>query len=163
MNTWSLIIAGLLAFLPVSEVRGAIPYVFLVANTPFERALGLVVSVVCNMLVVPAAFALLDLLGKLVESKRTPGLIKRFYNWLLAFGRRRSLGVKKESYIALALFVGVPLPATGAWTGSLVAYVLGLERKKSIIAIEAGVVIASLLVFLAVYTGIEVLLKLFTG
>ena len=53
-------------------------------------------------------------------------------------------------FLALTLFVGIPLPGTGAWTGCLIAWILGLNRKKSVLSITLGVVIASILVILLV-------------
>ena len=68
--------------------------------------------------------------------------LKRFQKKVDKFEKRYdSLG-----FIALALLVAIPLPGTGAWTGCLVAWLLGLERKKSIISISLGVLIAGLLI-----------------
>lgn len=163
VNIRELLVAALLAVMPVSEVRGAIPYVLLVSENELSKLLGVVVSVVCNMVVPLIAFPALNLLDKLATSRYTPNLAKKAYRWLLDLGRRRALGLKKESYIALALFVGVPLPVTGAWTGCLVAHVLGLDRKKSVVAIELGVLIASVIVLAVAYAGIEALSNLFLG
>jgi len=67
--------------------------------------------------------------------------------------RRKSDRVEKQvggvGYIALAALVAIPLPGTGAWTGALIAWMLGLSRWKSFIAIAAGVVIAGFIVLLA--------------
>lgn len=52
----------------------------------------------------------------------------------------------ESGFIALALFVAVPLPGTGAWSGCLLSWILGLDRKKSIIAISSGVLIAGLII-----------------
>ncbi|MEM0246912.1 MAG: small multi-drug export protein [Desulfurococcaceae archaeon] len=156
-----LVVACLLALLPISEVRGAIPYVMVSAGGTPLAFLGVVISVLCNMLVPLIAYTLLDLLDALMKSRLAPRFVRRLYSWLLDLGRKRALSIRKESYIALTLFVGVPLPATGAWTGSLVAYVLGLERRKAVFAIELGVLIASIIVFVVAYFGIEVLSTLF--
>ena len=60
-------------------------------------------------------------------------------------------------FLALTIFVAIPLPATGAWTGCLIAWLLGLERKRSILAISLGVFIAGLLVLLASFGFIELI------
>lgn len=161
MNTLELLTAGILGFLPISEIRGAVPYVLMVADDEISLLIGIVISIFSNLLIPLSAYTVLDLLEKLIRSRRTPTLAKKIYGWLLNIGRRRSIGLKKESYIALALFVGIPLPLTGAWTGTLVAYVLGLNKKRSILAIEIGVLIATLIVLVTVYTGIELLSRLF--
>jgi uncharacterized membrane protein len=161
MNKADFAIAVLLAFMPISEVRGAIPFVLYKSNDTVAVTVGIVLSIVSNMIVPFAAYFVLDLLDKLVKSKYSPLLLKRIYSKILNLGVKRSLKMKKISYFALALFVGIPLPATGAWTGTLVAYVLGLDRRKSIIAIEVGVLMASLIVLIVAYTGIEILAKIF--
>ncbi|MEM0368259.1 MAG: small multi-drug export protein [Desulfurococcaceae archaeon] len=161
MNSVDLIIIALLAFMPISEIRGAIPYAMYRADSLFHEIIGISVSIAFNMLVPFAAFFILDLLDKLIKSKHVPVFLKKAYLWLINLGVKRSLRMRKTSYIALALFVGVPLPVTGAWTGTLVSFVLGLDRRKSIIAIEIGVLIASVIVAIVTYTGIEVLKRIF--
>jgi uncharacterized membrane protein len=161
MNKADFAIAVLLAFMPISEVRGAIPFVLYKSNNNVAVTAGIVLSIVSNMIVPFAAYFVLDLLDKLVKSKYSPLLLKRIYSKILNLGVKRSLKMKKISYFALALFVGIPLPATGAWTGTLVAYVLGLDRRKSIIAIEVGVLMASSIVLIVAYTGIGILAKIF--
>ncbi len=161
MSTIHLLVGVILGLLPISEVRGAIPYVLIVMDGFSARIIGITLSILANLLVPFIAYPILDLLDHLVKSRFTPSFIKNFYNWLLQLGRKRSLGLRRTSYIALSLFVGIPLPGTGAWTGTLVAYVLGFDRKKSILAIEIGVLIASVIVLLVAYLGIDVLAKLF--
>jgi len=156
-----LAICFILSISPISEVRGAIPYVLLAFSDGYSRVVGLIVSIIGNLIVPLIAYPLLDLLNYIIQSRRTPRVVKHFYNWVISLGKRKSLSLRRGSYIALALFVGVPLPMTGAWTGTLVAYILGLEREKSILAIEAGVLIASIIVLVAAYTGIELLMRLF--
>ncbi len=64
--------------------------------------------------------------------------------------------MNKYGYLALAIFVGIPLPITGAWTGTLIAWLLDLNRKKSFIAIASGVIIAGVLVTLATLGGLGI-------
>ena len=79
-------------------------------------------------------------------------LYNKFFNFYLKKIQKKTDKFEKQytslGIIALMLFVAIPLPGTGAWTGCILAWVLGLERKKSIIAISAGVLIAGLIVFL---------------
>ena len=157
---YHLMITALLAIAPISEVRGAIPYALLVAENQFQRLIGVLIAIGCNMLIPPLAFMVLDLLDKLANWEKTPLYIKKAYWRVLKFGRRRALGLRNESYAALAIFVGIPLPATGAWTGCLVSYILGFDRKKSIIAVELGVMLAASIVLLAAYAGVELFISL---
>ncbi|MEM0006277.1 MAG: small multi-drug export protein, partial [Ignisphaera sp.] len=69
--------------------------------------------------------------------------------------------VNRYSIIGLAVFVAIPLPGTGAWTGSLVAYILGIDRRRALVAIELGVIGASLIVSLASILGIELVKRIF--
>ncbi|ADV64678.1 COG2426 family protein [Desulfurococcus mucosus] len=162
MDSWTLLWAMILAFAPISEVRGAIPYLLIATSGDAVGAVyGLLLSVAANMAVPFAAFPILDVLDALAAKPWMPSVVKRLYGFLRGLGERKALGVRRGSYIALMVFVAVPLPATGAWTGSLVAYVLGLDRRKSILAIDAGVAAASLIVFAAAYLGIGLLKTLF--
>ena len=161
MDTIDYIIAGLLGFLPISEVRGGVPYAIIRSNTNTALIIGVSIAVVCNMVVPLVAIKTLDILTMLIESKHTPVFIKKIYNWILEWGRKRGRGIKTGDYVALAVFTGIPLPVTGAWTASLIAYVLGFDRKKAIIAIEIGVLLASTIVFISTYLGIEILQRIF--
>ena len=161
MKVEVLLLAALLAIAPISEVRGAIPLVVALSNSHWDLALGVIVSTLSNMAVPVVGYKLLDLLDRAVKSRLAPGFVKSAYSWLLSLGRRRAGKLGKASYTALAVFVAVPLPATGAWTGTLIAFVLGMDRKKAITAIAAGVAGASLLVFAASYAGLELLKRLF--
>ena len=73
-------------------------------------------------------------------------MFERFFNWLFERARRRGRMIEKYERIGLALFVAVPLPVTGAWTGSLVAVLLGLRVKTAFISIAIGVFIAGIIV-----------------
>ncbi|MEM3927024.1 MAG: small multi-drug export protein [Desulfurococcaceae archaeon] len=156
-----IVISMLIAILPVSEIRGALPYIFITTSDSHYLVLGIVLSVLSNMAVPFIAFKALDIIDMLVRHRRTPIFVKSIYYKILEIGNRKAVKLRKESYIALALFVGIPLPATGAWTGTLVAYILGLDRKKSIMAIEIGVLMASSIVLIATLLGATILKTIF--
>lgn len=159
---WSnMLLAFILGLLPISEIRGGVLYVFASSKSPIELLVGLLLSLSGNLLVPFLAYRVLDLLDHAFRSKHTPLVIKKAYLLVLDYGRRRAGSVSGKGYLALALFVGVPLPVTGAWTGTLVAYVLGLDRRKSTIAIELGVLIAATIVTLVIALGLEVLRRVF--
>lgn len=160
MENLSMIMIIIMALAPISEIRGAIPLVLAIYNDGFHLSLGIAISVLSNMVVPFIAYLVLDMLDYLIRSRYSPGLVKRLYSSLLSLGRKRAKSLRKESYIGLTIFVGIPLPFTGAWTGTLVAYVLGLERRKSILAIELGVLIATIIVLLVSITGIEFLKRI---
>jgi uncharacterized membrane protein len=156
-----ILIATILGLLPISEIRGSAIYVFAASSNPLTLILGLLAGLAANLTIPFIAFKILDLLDALFKSKYTPRIIKKTYLLILKYGRRKASSIKGKGYAGLAIFVGMPLPFTGAWTGTLVAYILGLNRKKSTIAIEAGVLLATLIVSLTISLSIEVLRKLF--
>lgn len=160
--THVILVAIVLALLPISEVRGAIPLVLTLIDNQLLKIIGVASSVIANMAVPLIGYLILSLLERLILSGSTPLLIKRVYEKILNYGRKRALSLQNTSYIALIFFVGVPLPFTGAWTGTLIAYILGLDKRKSILAINLGVIIASLIVIVGSVFGIELLKWLFT-
>jgi len=163
MQLGSLLLVFIVGLLPIAEIRGAIPLAFaLFRNDPSQLLLGVTLGVVGNLLIAPLVLSLLDYVEKwVIYSKRSPEALRRVYSWVLNIARRRAENIKGGGYIALAVFVAVPLPVTGAWTGSLIAYLLGMERRRAVAAIELGVLGASAIVFTAVYTGLEVLKRIF--
>ena len=157
----NLLIAFVLGILPVSDIRGGVLYVFAASNGMYSTLQGLLVSLAGNLLVPLIAYKLLDLLDTALKSKYTPSIIKKTYFLILEHGKRKARSVSGKGYVALAVFVAIPFPATGAWTGTVVAYVLGLNRKKSILAVELGVLVATIIVTLTVFLSIEVLKHIF--
>jgi uncharacterized membrane protein len=146
-----LLLAILLTISPVLELRAGMPVAIDYAvknNISVFLVAGLIIAV--NILVVFLVFLFLDFFhGKLLKI----GIYRRFYEAHLRRLRKRVDRLEQkystQGFIALTLFVAVPLPTTGAWSGVLIAWILGLERKKSFLAISAGVTIAGIIVALA--------------
>jgi len=141
----------LLAMIPISELRGAIPLALGIYKLNPYTAIPLIVA--ANFLPVPF---ILKFLGPVEAFLRK----WRFWNNLMdkIFERTRKKtkkSIEKWESLALILFVAIPLPVTGAWTGSLAAYLFGLDFKKSLICIFVGVVIAGIIVTTAVVAGIN--------
>jgi uncharacterized membrane protein len=131
----------IIAALPIFELRLAIP---IAINTfGFSWYYALAIAVIGNMLPVP--FILLFLDGAVRILRRVP-VFRRFIDWLFARTRRKSGIIQKYERIGLAIFVGIPLPLTGAWTGALAATILGLPFWRAFFAIFIGVVIAGVIV-----------------
>lgn len=139
-----------LAALPVGELRGALPVALLVYKLPAWQAF--ILAVVGNML--PVYFVMLFFDRLAVYLMDRSDVARRFFGWLFARTRRQLNGqVEKYGYWALAIFVAIPLPATGAWTGALAAFVFGLPRARSWLAILAGVLVAGLIVLGVTWGG----------
>lgn len=130
---------------PVIELRGAIPYA---VGFGLPLLPSYVIAIIGNMLPVPVIFFFAR---KVLEwgCRCRFGLFNRFCNWCMEKGHKggeRLSGKKGVGvYIALLLFVGIPLPGTGAWTGTLAASILDLDFKKSVIAVTLGVLLAGII------------------
>ena len=151
------------SFLPITEVRGGIPLAFYFFNSdPYKLSIGVVTAVAGNLLVAPFVIYLLKYVDSFIRNSRAvPTAIRRLYIKILDYAARKSRGFEKYEAVALAVFVAVPLPATGAWTASLIAFLLGMDKKKALASIEAGVLGASAIVFITIFLGITILKKLF--
>ena len=159
MVSVQILIGLLLTVLPISELRGGLPVIveYLVRNNMVVWPWFLLV-IFLNVLVIFFIFFFLDFLH---ERFMGWGWYKRVFDRILERGRRKAEKVSRKmenwGFVALCLFVAIPLPGTGAWTGCFVAWVLGLERWKSIIAIACGVLIAGLIILFAslgVFNGV---------
>lgn len=145
-------VTALISFVPIFELRGAIPYA-LSQNLSFGIALPL--CIVVNAFVGPAVFVFLSTLHRSFSRFRW---YQRSFDYLVRRARDRiHAKIEKYGYLGLALFVAIPLPITGAYTGALGAWVLGLKPAKSFLAITLGVGIAGIIVTIVSYLGIEAL------
>lgn len=134
----------LVSMLPIVELRGAIPYGIGV-GLPWPEVYLLAVT--GNLVpIVPILLFLGPVSGWLT---RIPGF-GRFFEWVFERTRRRSGVVERYGPWGLALFVAVPLPITGAWTGAAAAYLFGFPFRRSFPAIAGGVLLAGVVVTLAV-------------
>ena len=136
------IIVFIISMIPLIELRGAIPYAI---AYDLNLLPSYIIAVIGNMLPVPIIFFFARKV--LIWGSTKKGLGK-FFIWCLKKGEKagRKLGSdKKGLYIALFLFVGIPLPGTGAWTGTLAASILDMDFKKSVFAIIGGVILAGII------------------
>ncbi len=146
------IVSALLSVLPISELRGAIPYAL--ANK-MPLWLAYVFCVGLNSLVGPAVYIFLGTVHKLLYRI---AFYKNFFDRFIERSRKKMKDkVEKYGYLGLAVFVAIPLPVTGAYTGTLGAFILGMERKKALLAIALGVVAAGVIVSAVAYLGIGAL------
>lgn len=137
----------LISMVPVVELRGAIPY---------SQVMGLpllpsyIVCIIGNMLPVPFIYLFAR---KILEWGSTKPVIGKLFAWFLRKGERGGQKLQAKAgrglFVALLLFVGIPLPGTGAWTGTLAASLLDFDFKSSVLAVMGGVLLAGVIMGLA--------------
>ncbi len=145
MNLAVLTILILLALAPGLEVRASIPYG--VANG-VNDLVNVASSYVASTSIAPVVICGFSFVEKIVHGVK---FFEKAYTKIVGRVRKKAEGIKasKWVYASLSLYVAVPLPLTGVWTGSLVAYLLGLRKAKSILAIAIGNAAATLILYLS--------------
>lgn len=141
---------------PLIELRGAIP-ISQLWKMPIIPSY--IVCIIGNMLPVPFIYLFA---AKFLEWGKDKKLIGKFCSWCLKKGHKagKKLSDKageKGAFVALMLFVGIPIPGTGAWTGTLAASFLGFGFKKSTIAVMIGVLLAGIIMMTASALGFSML------
>lgn len=134
----------LLSLLPISELRGAIPFAITQGVSPMT---AYIVAVVGNLLVIPIVYFFLNYIH---EHFMKINIYQKTFDKHIEKNRKKlekHLGTKFE-FFALLLFVAIPLPITGAYTGTLLAWFFGLKKKKVYLALGLGVIIAGIIVTL---------------
>ena len=153
---WKVLIVLFISMIPLVELRGAIP-IAIGMGLGLPEWLILVIAIIGNIIPVPIIYFFAR---KVLEcgSKCKWKPFKEFCDFCLKKGEKGGQKLLKKTgkygtYFALFLFVAIPIPGTGAWTGTLAASILNLDFKKTMIAIIAGVLTAGL-IMLAVSLGL---------
>lgn len=144
--------------IPVIELRGSIPVA--IGLYGIDPVLAFILAVIGNMLPVTIIFYFLNPVSKFL-SKHSK-IFSRFFDWL--FNRVEKQGnerIEKYKDLALMTFVAIPLPLTGAWTGTAAALVLKYPFKNAFLSILAGVIVAGMIVTILTISGIQILDLLF--
>ena len=138
-----ILIVFLVSMVPLIELRGAVPY-GVIFGLPLW--LTFVVAIVGNMLPVPIIYFFAR---KVLEWGCDKPVIGKFFTFCLEKGHRGGEKLKAKAgcglFWALLLFVGIPLPGTGAWTGTLAASLLDMGFKESVLACMGGVILAGII------------------
>ncbi len=145
------LITVLIAMVPVIELRGAIPYA-VSAGLPVGTAL--IAAIIGNMIPVP--FIILFIRKIFAWLRVRSAKLEKFVSWCEKKAEKSSKTVYKYELLGLMLFVAIPLPGTGAWTGALIAALLNLRLKNTLPFVFMGVVIAAIVVCSVSY-GVKVL------
>lgn len=161
------LIVFFISMVPLIELRGAIPVALSPADMTFFKVfqgMGLplvpayITCIIGNMVPVPFIFLFAR---RVLEWGAGKPVIGKFFTWCLEKGHKG--GEKLQStagrglFVALLLFVGIPLPGTGAWTGTLAASILDMDFKSSVIAVLLGVLLAGIIIGVLSLMGLQVI------
>lgn len=146
----------IVSLFPIIELRGAIPLGAAMGMDIFENYF---LSVFGNLLPIPL---ILVFIKKFIEwmSRSRFKLFNKIAKWLITKAENRSDKVDKYSLWGLFLFVAIPLPGTGGWTGALIAALMNMRFKKAFLSIAGGIAVAGVIMSLASY-GVVSFLKIF--
>ena len=149
------IIVFFISMVPVVELRGAIP---IAVGMGLNEIISFIICIIGNMVPVPFIYLFAR---KILEWGADKKVIGKFCTWCLLKGERAGKKLQSKAgrgvFISLLLFVGIPIPGTGAWTGTLGASLLKLDFKKSVIAVLLGVLLAGLIMMAISFGLFEVI------
>ena len=149
------ILTFLISMVPLIELRGAIP---IGKRMGVSLPDAVIISMIGNMVPMPFIFFFAR---KVLEWGKDKPVIGGFFRFCLEKGHKGGEKLKKKAgskgmFWALLLFVGIPLPGTGAWTGTLAASMLDLDFKKSVIAVVSGVALAAAIISIVTALGFNI-------
>ena len=147
------ILTFLISMVPIVELRGGVPF-GITFGIPWYQAL--IICMIGNRLPVPFIFLFAR---KVIEWGKDKKYIGKFFTWCLEKGskggEKLQASAGKGMFWALLIFVGIPLPGTGAWTGTLAASFLKLDFKKSVISVMCGVLLAGIIMTVLSLLGVK--------
>lgn len=143
----------LVSMVPIIELRGAIP---ISQGLQLPMLQAYIVCIIGNMLPVPIIYLFAR---KVLEWGADKPVIGGFFSWCLrkgeSGGRKLQAKAGRGLFLALLLFVGIPLPGTGAWTGTLAASILDMDFKSTTIAVMLGVLLAGIIMMVLSFAGVN--------
>ena len=145
-----------ISMVPLIELRGAIP-----VSQAYQLPLiqSYIVCVLGNMLPVPVIYLFAR---KVLEWGKDKPIIGGFFTWCLEKGEKGGKKLQAKAgrglFVALLLFVGIPVPGTGAWTGTLAASMLDMDFKSTVIAVVLGVLLAGAIMMTVSLMGVTIFL-----
>ena len=150
------ILVFLVSMVPIVELRGAIPFA---VGMDLKLLPSYIIAIIGNMIPVPFIYLFAR---KILNFGKDKKIIGKFFTWILNKGEKAGKKLENKSkyglYVALMLFVGIPLPGTGAWTGTLAASILNMDFKKSTLFVMLGVLLAGLIMMGLSYGIFELIL-----
>ena len=142
------------SMVPLIELRGAIPF-SQIRHLPIIQSY--IIAIIGNMLPVPIIYLFAR---KVLEWGADKPLIGGFFSWCLEKGEKGGKKLQQKAgrglFLALLLFVGIPLPGTGAWTGTLAASILDMDFKSTVVAVMLGVLLAGVIMMVLSFAGVSI-------
>lgn len=141
------ILVFIISMLPILELRGGLLAASLLKVNP---VVAYVISIIGNIIPVPF---ILFFIKRIIEwlGKSKIKFFQKIVKWLNKKVEKNKDKIEKYGYLGLVMFVGIPLPGTGAWTGCLIAAVLDMDRKKSFACVLCGILMASIIMMILSY------------
>lgn len=139
-----IIIFGI-SLMPILELRGGLVAASLLGVNPLP---AYIICMIGNIIPIPLILWFLDYVFDFMKKHN---ILKKFVLWCEKKGRKNKDKIEKYGFWGLVLFVGIPLPGTGAWTGCLAATMLRMDKKRAFISAMIGVVMASIIMMLISY------------
>lgn len=139
------ILLFVISLMPILELRGGLIAASLLDVPALEAFL---ICLAANILVIPFVLFLVEILMNLLSRI---GIFKSFFDWCKKKALSKKEVIEKYGYFGVMLFVAIPLPGSGAWTGCLISVLLGLDKKKSFLAALLGVLIAGIIMMVFSY------------
>ena len=142
------------SMVPLIELRGAIP-ISQIRHLPIIQSY--IIAIIGNMLPVPIIYLFAR---KVLEWGADKPLIGGFFSWCLEKGEKGGKKLQQKAgrglFLALLIFVGIPLPGTGAWTGTLAASILDMDFKSTVVAVMLGVLLAGVIMMVLSFAGVSI-------
>ena len=142
------------SMVPLIELRGAIP-ISQIRHLPIIQSY--IIAIIGNMLPVPIIYLFAR---KVLEWGADKPLIGGFFSWCLEKGEKGGKKLQQKAgrglFLALLLFVGIPLPGTGAWTGTMAASILDMDFKSTVVAVMLGVLLAGVIMMVLSFAGVSI-------
>ena len=139
------ILVFIISLMPILELRGGLIAAALLGLPPVP---AYIISIIGNLIPIPLILWLLDYVFDFMKKHN---ILKKFVLFCERKGNEKKDKIEKLGFWGLVLFVGMPLPGTGAWTGCLIATILRMDKKKAFLAATLGVIMASIIMMLISY------------
>ena len=151
-----LLIAFLISMVPLVELRGALP---IAIGMQVDPVAAYIICIIGNMLPVPVIYLFAR---KVLLWGADKPVIGKFFSWCIEKGEKGGKKLQEKAgrglFVALLLFVGIPVPGTGAWTGTLAASILDMDFKSTVAAVMLGVLLAGVIMMVVSVAGVSLFL-----